>query len=164
MLFSRFFAQAGGAEADGSVHGGHGGKKPVLWQVLRHAEDVAEYKQRGCLELGFASAFKSKAAADKAAVGPDVPAYLEKTAGVVDPKKDMSKAATLLKLRVEPDDFVDLTVFSVRGEAECFFPPCSAMDFKAESTVSSTFEGVAAEVPLRVLDVALQTNPNQTSS
>ena len=73
-----------------------------------------------------------------------------------------AKAATLLRMRVDPLDVVDLSSFSVRGpsDGECLLPLCTYLEVKSETAVPTIFHvgGLTTEVPLRVIDVVPQIN------
>ena len=47
------------------AEGADAGGKPVVWRIFNAAEELGEYKQRGGLELGFTSAFRARASAEK---------------------------------------------------------------------------------------------------
>lgn len=133
-LFAKFGALGVAEEGPAS--------KPVLWRVFNSADDVGEYKQRGCLEMGFVSTMRTRAAAEAAAIRLGTANRLDRL--------------TLLKLKTEK--IVDISPWSVYpAEGECFLPPCTSMLFRSEATVTSKMtvgkdEGETVEVPFRVID------------
>jgi hypothetical protein len=127
-LFTKFGA-LGVPETDGS--------RPCLYCVFASGEDVAEYKQRGCLEMGFLTASKYKATAERHAY------KISRTDSY------LLERPTLLKLRT--DHIVDISFFSVTPqEGECLLPPCTYLDLKSEVTVNGSVG--AREVSFRVVE------------
>ena len=127
-LFSKLGA-LGVPETDGS--------RPCLYCVFASGEDVAEYKQRGCLEMGFLTASKYKATAERHAY------KISRTDSY------LLERPTLLKLRT--DHIVDISFFSVTPhEGECLLPPCTYLDLKSEATVNGSVG--EREVSFRVVE------------
>jgi hypothetical protein len=84
--------------------GGEAGGKPVVWRLFNSADETSEYKQRGGLELGFSSCFRSRVTAEQYA-----------TARMRDGTL-LTKAPTLLKIRTDLEGLVDMSFFSVHPE------------------------------------------------
>ena len=99
--------------------------KPVFWRVFNSANDVGEYKQRGCLDMGFTSTFKARATAEKHALRMS--------------RDNRSDRPILLKVRT--DIIVDISPWSVYpAEGECILPPCTYFDLRSEQTVPSVIK------------------------
>ena len=134
--------------AFGALGAAEGNEKPFVWRVWNSAEELGEYKQRGGLELGFTSGFKTRAAAEKHA------ARL--------PKDEVcTRAPSLLKIRVDLEGLVDVSFVAVRPEhGECLFPPGCYFEFRSETVVASMVEGLEKgrrqEVKFSVIDAAPQ--------
>jgi len=116
--------------------------KSALWRPFNSAVDIGEYRQRGCLETGFLSAYKMRATAERRALRLG--------------KANMLDKPTILKIKTE--HVVDISPFSVFPElGECLLPPCTYLDLRSETTMASQIElgrGETKEVNFRHVESA----------
>ena len=91
---------------------------PVAWCVFNSAEEYAEFKQRGATELGFATAFKTRATAERFAAR-------QRTEWV-------TKQPTMLKLRTDLEGLVDFSFLSPTGSEEVLYPPGTYFELRSE--------------------------------